>query len=44
LTQAWGARVEIRPKGKGGSLLFHFADDAELDRLFEGLKAGPLNT
>lgn len=41
LTQAWGARVEIKPKGKGGSLTLHYASEAELDRLFEGLKRGP---
>jgi ParB family chromosome partitioning protein len=41
LTQAWATRVEIRPKGRGGSLVFRYADEAELDRLFEGLKSGP---
>jgi len=41
LTQAWSARVEIKPKGKGGSLTLHYATEGELDRLFEGLKKGP---
>ena len=41
LTQAWSARVEIKPKGKGGALTLHYANEAELDRLFEGLKKGP---
>ena len=41
LTQTWATKVEIKPKGKGGSLVFHFADEAELDRLFESLKSGP---
>ena len=41
LTQVWSARVEIKPKGKGGSLTLHYATEAELDRLFEGLKKGP---
>jgi ParB family chromosome partitioning protein len=41
LTQAWNARVEIKPKGKGGALILHYANEGELDRLFEGLKKGP---
>jgi ParB family chromosome partitioning protein len=41
LTQAWSARVEIKPKGKGGMLTLHYATEGELDRLFEGLKKGP---
>ena len=41
LTQTWATRVEIKPKGKGGALVFHFASEAELDRLFENLKLGP---
>jgi ParB family chromosome partitioning protein len=41
LTQAWSARVEIKPKGKGGTLTLHYATEGELDRLFEGLKKGP---
>jgi len=41
LTQTWATKVEIKSKGKGGSLVFHFADEAELDRLFENLKSGP---
>ena len=43
LTQVWSARVDIKPKGKGGSLTLHYATEAELDRLFEGLKKGPVN-
>jgi len=41
LTQVWATKVEIRAKGKGGSLVFHFASEAELDRLFENLKTIP---
>ena len=41
LTTAWSARVEIKPKGKGGTLTLHYANEGELDRLFEGLKKGP---
>lgn len=41
LTQAWRTRVEIKPKGKGGSVVLHFANEDELDRLFESLKRGP---
>jgi len=41
LTQAWSARVEIKPRGKGGSLILHYATEAELDRLFEAMKKGP---
>ena len=41
LTQAWSARVEITPRGKGGMLTLHYATEGELDRLFEGLKKGP---
>jgi ParB family transcriptional regulator, chromosome partitioning protein len=41
LTHAWGARVEIKPQGKGGALVMHYANEAELDRLFEALKHGP---
>jgi ParB family chromosome partitioning protein len=41
LTQVWSARVEIKPRGKGGSLVLHYASESELDRLFEGLKKGP---
>ena len=41
LTQAWRTRVEIKPHGKGGSLNIHYGSEAELDRLFEGLKKGP---
>jgi ParB family chromosome partitioning protein len=41
LTHAWGTRVEIKAKGKAGSLVLHYASEGELDRLFEALKAGP---
>ena len=41
LTQAWSTRVEIKPRGKGGSLILHYGSEGELDRLFEGLKSGP---
>lgn len=41
LTHVWNTRVEIKPQGKGGSLLMHYASEAELDRLFEALKHGP---
>jgi len=41
LTGAWATRVEIKAKGKAGTLLFHYASEAELDRLFESLKHGP---
>ena len=41
LTQAWGTRVEIKPRGKGVNLVLHSASEAELDRLFEALKQGP---
>ncbi|MCL1893889.1 MAG: ParB/RepB/Spo0J family partition protein [Holophagaceae bacterium] len=41
LTQTWATRVEIKPKGKGGSLVFHFASADDLIQLFEKLKLGP---
>jgi ParB family chromosome partitioning protein len=41
LSQAWSTRVEIKPRGKGGSLVFHFAGEEDLDRLFESLSSGP---
>ena len=41
LTQAWRTRVEIKAKGKGGALVFHYGTEEELDRLFEALKPGP---
>ncbi|HNX94446.1 MAG TPA: ParB/RepB/Spo0J family partition protein [Holophaga sp.] len=41
LTETWGARVEIKPHGKGGAVVMHYATEAELDRLFEALKHGP---
>ena len=41
LTHAWATKVEIKPKGKGGALVFHFASTEELDLLFESLKSGP---
>lgn len=41
LTMAWSTRVEIKPKGQGGTLVFHYASGDELDRLFENLKQSP---
>lgn len=41
LTQSWGTRVEIKAKGKTGSLVMHYGSEGELDRLFEALKHGP---
>jgi ParB family chromosome partitioning protein len=41
LTGAWATRVEIKAKGRAGTLLFHYGSEAELDRLFESLKHGP---
>jgi ParB family chromosome partitioning protein len=41
LTQVWSTRVEIKSKGKGGAVVLHFANEQELDRLFESLKQGP---
>ena len=41
LTQTWATKVEIKPKGKGGSLVFHFASEDGLILLFEKLKHGP---
>jgi len=41
LTQSWGTRIEIKAKGKSGTLVMHFGSDGELDRLFEALKHGP---
>ena len=41
LTQSWGTRVEIKAKGKAGSLVMHYGSEGELDRLFEALKQGP---
>ena len=41
LTQAWHTKVEIHAKGKAGTVQLHFANEAELDRIFEGLKGGP---
>lgn len=43
LTQAWSTKVEIKPKGKGGTLILHYGSEGELDRLFEALKSGPRN-
>ncbi len=40
LTHAWSTRVEIKPKGKAGALVFHYANEDELERLFEGMKVG----
>jgi ParB family chromosome partitioning protein len=41
LSHTWSTRVEIKPKGKGGSLVFHFANEEGLDRLYDNLSAGP---
>ena len=41
LTQSWGTRVEIKAKGKMGTLVLHYGSEGELDRLFEALKHGP---
>ncbi len=41
LTQSWATRVEIKSAGKGGTLVFHYGNEGELDRLFESLKHGP---
>jgi ParB family chromosome partitioning protein len=41
LTQSWGTRIEIKAKGKAGTLVMHFGSEGELDRLFEALKHGP---
>jgi ParB family chromosome partitioning protein len=41
LTQAWATRVEIKANGKGGSVVLHYANEGDLDRLFESLKHGP---
>jgi len=41
LTQSWGTRVEIKAKGKTGTLVLHYGSEGELDRLFEALKHGP---
>ena len=41
LTQSWGTRIEIKAKGKSGTLVMHYGSDGELDRLFEALKQGP---
>lgn len=41
LTEAWSTRVEIKSKGKGGAVVLHYANEQELDRLFESLKQGP---
>ena len=42
LTQRWSTRVEIKSKGKkAGTILFHYSDQEQLDRIFEGLKIGP---
>ncbi len=41
LTQSWGTRIEIKAKGKAGTLVMHYGSEAELDRLFEALKQGP---
>ena len=41
LTQSWGTRIEIKAKGKAGTLVMHYGSEGELDRLFEALKLGP---
>ncbi|GLH69787.1 stage 0 sporulation protein J [Geothrix rubra] len=41
LTQAWATRVEIKGNGKGGAVILHYANETDLDRLFESLKHGP---
>ncbi len=41
LTQSWGTRIEIKAKGKAGTLVMHYGSEGELDRLFEALKPGP---
>ena len=41
LTQSWGTGVEIKAKGKTGTLVLHYGSEGELDRLFEALKHGP---
>jgi ParB family chromosome partitioning protein len=42
LTQSWGTRIEIKAKGKAGTLVMHYGSEGELDRLFEALKHGPV--
>ena len=41
LTHSWGTRVEIKAKGKAGTVVLHYGSEGELDRLFEALKQGP---
>jgi ParB family chromosome partitioning protein len=41
LTQSWGTRIEIKARGKAGTLMMHYGSEGELDRLFEALKHGP---
>jgi ParB family transcriptional regulator, chromosome partitioning protein len=41
LTQTWGTRIEIKAKGKAGTLVMHYGSEGELDHLFEALKHGP---
>jgi ParB family transcriptional regulator, chromosome partitioning protein len=41
LTHSWGTRVEIKAKGKAGTVVMHYGSEGELDRLFEALKSGP---
>ena len=41
LSRIWATRVEIKSRGKGGSLVFHFASEDDLIQLFENLKLGP---
>jgi ParB family chromosome partitioning protein len=41
LTHAWGTHIEIKAKGKAGTVVMHYGSEGELDRLFEALKQGP---
>jgi ParB family chromosome partitioning protein len=41
LTMTWATKIEIKPRGKGGTLVFHFANSDSLMQLFENLKPGP---
>jgi len=41
LTHSWGTRIEIKAKGKAGTVVMHYGSEGELDRLFEALKQGP---
>lgn len=41
LTRSWSTRVEIKEQGKKGTVIFHYSDAEQLDRLYEALKSGP---